>query len=268
MPRILLVLLPILLLSACGEPPETIAEATELEQSPGAGDQGVGAAPEDLHRYLNDTHELVEKGQYSAALERYIWFHQHALEHDPSMSGVRLSFALAGWRRLAEVYAPAMAALVETRNRTVEKVRDGAGGWHDFQDVQSLNEALDDESLTVELFEYLHETRPELAQRVWNVAKSEVIAAGRYELAKSHIGNPMHSLASFRRSYERNKANYGEVDGMEDYYREYNENRFVEQTLELMQVFTALGRHDLVDQIGNEALNTFQDPRIEYAMER
>lgn len=268
MPRILPVLVAFLFVMACTEPPETTAETSELRRSPDTGDQDGSAVPEDLHRYLNDTHELVEKGHYSAALERYVWFHQHALEHDPSMSGVRLSFALAGWRRLAEVYAPAMAALVETRNRTVEKIRDGAGGWHDFHDVQSLNEVLDDESLTVELFEYLHETRPELAQRVWNLAKSEVIAAGRYELAKSYIGNPMHSLASFRRSYERNKANYGEVDGMEDYYREYNENRFVEQTLELMQVFSALGRDDLVDQIGNEALNTFQDPRIEYAMER
>lgn len=254
--RSLLVLLSILLLIGCAEHP------------PDSRDKDGSEAPGDLHAYLNDTHEMVEQEQYSAALDRYVWFHDHALEHDRSMSGVRLSFALGGWRRLAEVYPPAMAALVETRDRTAADVRNGAGGWNDFHDVQSLNESLDDESLTVELFEHLHETQPELAQRVWNVAKSEVIAAGRYELAKRYIGNPMHSLASFRRTYERNKANYGDADGMEDYYREYNENRFVKQTLELMQVFTALEKHDLVDQIGNEALKTYQDPRIEYAMER
>ena len=281
MPKSLLVFLPVVLLIACGEPPESTTDASPddgmnsgheqaIERARGADNHDGNKAPGNLHRYLNDTHEMVEQKQYSAALKRYIWFHEHVLEHDPSMSGVRLSFALGGWRRLAEVYPPAMEALVETRDQTTARVENGSGGWNAFHDVQSLNESLGDESLTVELFEQLHETRPELAQRVWGMAKSDVITARRYELAKRYIGNPMHSLAAIRRSYERNQTLYGSLNDEQDedeHFREFNENRFVEETLELMQVYTALGREDLVDQIGNEALKTFLDPRLEYAME-
>lgn len=279
MSRLPLVLLPALLMVACSgesDPQDELSASDRtkngheqsLEHTTDAEDRDEEEQPGDLQEYLWNTHDMVEDKQYSAALERYVWFHEHALEHNPHMSGVRLSFALGGWRELADVYPPAMEALVETRDRAAAQVRNGAGSWDGFHDVQSLNRYLDDESLTVELFGHLHETEPKLAQRVWNVAKSDLIAAGRYELAKHYIGNPMHSLAAIRRSYERNQTRYGDANGEDQLFREYNENKFVEETLELMQVFTALEKHDLVEQIGNEALKTFRDPRIEYAMER
>ena len=47
-----------------------------------------------MQKYLSDTQEMVRKGKYKEALERFVWFHEHALEHDPAMTGVRLSFAV------------------------------------------------------------------------------------------------------------------------------------------------------------------------------
>ena len=233
-----------------------------------ADHEGDENDPIDLHAYLAETDEMVERGDYSAALERYIWFHEHALEHDPHFSGVRLSFALCGWWRLAELYPPAMEALVETRDRAVARVRAGAGDWDVFSDVESLNKTLDEDALTIELFEELHERQPALAEQVWGLARSEVVAAGRYELAREYFGNPMDELAAIRRSYERGRGMFEDDEESAEFYREFRENRFVERTLELVQVFGGLGRDDLVEQIGAEALETLREPRIEYAMKQ
>jgi len=58
--------------------------------------------------YLNETNKMVKKGQYKEALQRFIWFNEHALEYDESMTGVRLSFALGYWKELGDIYPPAL----------------------------------------------------------------------------------------------------------------------------------------------------------------
>jgi len=78
---------------------------------------------ENMQKYLSDTQQMVREGRYQEALERFVWFHDHALEHEPSaMYGVRLSFALSYWKSLGDVYPPAMTALVEMRNRKEKRV--------------------------------------------------------------------------------------------------------------------------------------------------
>jgi len=73
------------------------------------------------------------------ALERFIWFHEHALEHDQSMYGVRLSFALSYWKSLGESYPPAQKALVKTRDDKAKLIREGRGSKNLFHDVMALN---------------------------------------------------------------------------------------------------------------------------------
>ena len=48
----------------------------------------------DMRTYLDDTNVLVESGNYKEASERFAWFHNHSLEHEPAMAGVRLSFGI------------------------------------------------------------------------------------------------------------------------------------------------------------------------------
>lgn len=60
---------------------------------------------------LEQAREATKLGHYAQALDGFQWFWDHALEHAPSMSGVRASFFLADWWKLASAYAPAMQAL-------------------------------------------------------------------------------------------------------------------------------------------------------------
>lgn len=74
--------------------------------------------------------------RHREALETHLWFHEHALTHEPFLRGVRLSFALVDWHRLATVYEPAIVALLATRDPKVAQIRsgdwpfDGAVGCH------------------------------------------------------------------------------------------------------------------------------------------
>jgi len=43
--------------------------------------------------------DLAHQGKNEEALERFLWFHDHALEHDPAMHGVRLPYALSSWTK-------------------------------------------------------------------------------------------------------------------------------------------------------------------------
>lgn len=56
-------------------------------------------------------------GRHAEALRDLLWFHEHALDLEPSLYGLRLSFALGAWKDLADVYPPAMAELRAAKRR-------------------------------------------------------------------------------------------------------------------------------------------------------
>jgi hypothetical protein len=141
----------------------------------------------DLHQYLNETRHLVRVAKYDEALKRCLWFHEHAVEQDPAMVGVRGSFALAVWNDLAKKYSPARTALVETRDRSIEKLLTGKGESIDFLDVRAINDLLNESAKTTELFEQLDQKQPKLAKSMVNVAKNDLFAAKRFDLLKKYL---------------------------------------------------------------------------------
>jgi len=57
-------------------------------------------------KVLREARQLVKSEQYAAALEKYIWFHDHALAFDRALAGVRLSYAIFEWLDLGKVWEP------------------------------------------------------------------------------------------------------------------------------------------------------------------
>ena len=54
---------------------------------------------------LDRARAAFKEANYSRALEQYEYFFDHALDDDPhSLYGVRLSYCLAEWVRLGELY--------------------------------------------------------------------------------------------------------------------------------------------------------------------
>jgi predicted Ser/Thr protein kinase len=123
-----------------------------------------GAKP-DLQQILSEAQALTAGGKYEESLQRHLWFHRHALEFDPGMSAVRLSFALSYWTELARRYPKAKQALIEIRDHDASEVRAGRGYFDLFMEVESINGCLQDEAATLALFKVIEREDPQLANQ-------------------------------------------------------------------------------------------------------
>jgi hypothetical protein len=100
---------------------------------------------------LREARLLVNSHQYAEALEKYIWFHEHALDADLSFAGVRLSYAISEWVDLGDVYPPALTALKGVRDAKIESLMNGTFDARLFHDVAAINRALGQVERTGEL---------------------------------------------------------------------------------------------------------------------
>ena len=137
------------------------------------------------------------EGRYEEALREFVWFHDHSLEHRPSLYGVRLSFAIAYWTDLAEVYPPARGKLEEIRDRKTATLARGEGDQDLFHDVESINQALSDEDKTYRLFLTMLSNTPKLAHSCAAIALEAIIKAGDFQLAARHSDPPEEALLRF-----------------------------------------------------------------------
>jgi hypothetical protein len=145
----------------------------------------------DPHAVLDQARDLAREGRYPEALERHLWFHEHALDYRPSLSGVRLSFALGDWLRLGERYPPARDALVAVRDRTAAAMT--AGNWtaRGFQDVAAINHQLGEEAETGALFLNLRQADPALAVLIARDAEEGLIARREYAVLGEYLADPV-----------------------------------------------------------------------------
>ena len=168
----------------------------------------------DMMKYLTDAQNLADNGKYQEALKRYVWFHNHSLEHDPAMRGVRLSFALRYWKQLGDVYPPALTELKKIRDQKTSLVANGKGSRGLFIDVRGLNRTLNDNSKTVELFRIIDQKDEYLAKQCWDVVKSDVIKNKAYNVAKKYFRNFLSEFEKVKRKYIRNKKGLKKKSGV------------------------------------------------------
>lgn len=109
-----------------------------------------------LFEYQEKITYLIDHEEYAQALERVIWFHEHALEYEYSFYGVRLSFALVQWQRLGLLYAPAHVALIKERNDISHEVTSHPMQCESFDELIALNHVLDKSLQSIATLEAIH----------------------------------------------------------------------------------------------------------------
>jgi hypothetical protein len=72
----------------------------------------------DPHKILDEAQDDARAGRYADALAKHVWFHENALKYEPSLAGVRLSFALGYWVAFGNSYPPALQKLKSIRDET------------------------------------------------------------------------------------------------------------------------------------------------------
>ena len=213
---------------------------------------------EDMQAYLQETQKLVDKGEYEEALERHVWFHDHSLEHERAMAGVRLSFALMDWKKLGDVYPPALKRMEEIRNAKQNILLGGKGDDSLFQDVTSLNGTLGETQKSIELFKKIESKNSQRAAKLWLYIQDTVFELGEYDIAKRYVKD-------FSKNYKIAYADYLRQDALFEGADEKNWNKknFVKKCIQLITVADMTGHPDMASEIKKKALEVVDDAEIQ-----
>lgn len=122
----------------------------------------------------------MRAGLYEQALAKFLWFHRNAVGLEPSLSAVRLSFAIGYWSELASAYPPAREALIRTRDEAEAAFRADNSNFELFHELSALNERFGESTRTADLFEGVARKDHAAAVRLYHVAERSLIAAERY----------------------------------------------------------------------------------------
>lgn len=218
----------------------------------------------DLSQYLNDTRKITRAGKYKEALDRFIWFDDHAAEHKQSLNAVRLSFALLYWKELADVYPPAMSELKRRRDTKTNLIMTGHGSKDLFADVQALNRTLGDTSKTVCLFKHITETQQNLAYECWPTAKETLFAAKEFKILHQYIQDPIDEFFIIKDEYLDNLRYARKIQDSE-LKKLFNE-QFAERCVLLIQFCLATFDKQTALEIQREALKTLNDYRLRFSI--
>jgi hypothetical protein len=153
---------------------------------------------------LQEARQQVSQGAYEPALKAYRWFHDHALEHDPSLNGIRRSFALRYWMELGTLYPPARTELESIRDSKASALESGLNDPKWFRDVSAINEILGEPEKTGSLFSIIADQDPSLARQCFPAARGSLVITKRYSLARRFIGSPEQMLSKWLGRINRN----------------------------------------------------------------
>lgn len=209
---------------------------------------------------------LADEGEHEQALEKNVWFHDHALEVDDSYGGVRLSFALSDWIDLGRKYPPALRKLEAIRNTKTAKLIAGEEDRELFHDVSSINECLGESESTVALFKRIDAERPVFAEKVSALVTEALVAAQEHELARKYLPNPMEKFAKLKEMLHEGIEWAKSIEGANDSRRDF-EWFFASEVLLMIRVLDATGDSATGLKIQKQALDELSSPEVREALE-
>jgi type II secretory pathway pseudopilin PulG len=248
----------------------------------------------DVQKILNDAKDLMEKGSYEEALQRQIWYHNHALEYDQGQTGVRLSFALSQWIELGRRYPKAKSALIEIRDQDSRALAEGRGYVGLFADVSNINRELQDEDATYALFKTIRTKDPQLAGQCYFWVESLLVAKGEYQWCLDYMGDPQSRFETIQRGYEMEIANQKRMAEAQQHAKQmiaelnqtngrsnapaftppdtsamikkFAEDRLIGSVRQLVEILVATGHQADAVKIRDQALVLLDDARLKTAI--
>jgi hypothetical protein len=215
---------------------------------------------------LNEARQLMQAGKYEEALQRHIWYHNHAVSIQPAQSAVRLSFALADWAELGRRYSKAKRALIEIQIQKTLAIVEGRGYADLFAEVSSINSYLQNEfggntrneNRTAALFKHIHEKDPALARQCIGYARDALVKSREYDLASAYIPDAQSDFDSMIRFWKDDLSRATSDKDPEGARRSANQ-RFVMKVSQLLEILAGAGRKTDAEQIRGKALALIED---------
>lgn len=139
--------------------------------------------------YWHEAEKMAEAGNFQEALKRYVWFYYNSLEIDPRQYGPRLSFFMSSWVKFGKRYKPALRAIKKIRDKDTSLLLKGTGDKFTFNDVKGINRSLNENEKTIELFQFLSEKFPDLADSCWWMVKRYFFEFRELKIIKKYSTN-------------------------------------------------------------------------------
>jgi hypothetical protein len=215
---------------------------------------------------LNNIRNLVKNEQYELALQKHVWFHEES-KSSSGMAGVRLSYALSAWLKLGDKYPPALDELRKIRDNNKDKMYSGTGTFNNFHDLSAINRELGEETQTIELFSVLSERFPEQAKSFYHAVEDLLIQKQEFKLVKMYMEDPIFKYESLRYSLEQSLSyDRKNPDSSSKVSRDYNNNRFVEETIKLINALLILDKKLEAIEIHSRATSYFKSEKLKGAL--
>jgi hypothetical protein len=228
----------------------------------------LGSRPLDLSSVnpqarLEAAMNAARQGDYEGALREHLWFHEHALEHDPAYYGVRLSFALGAWARLAKAHPPARDALIQVRDATARRLLRGEGGLRAFDEVEAINSELGDRRATYELFRQLREMQPGVADACADLAWETAADFDDFVLARACVGDPSERLRAWADELNEDISLIrAELPGSRAELEDEFITTFAERVALLLRVLAGIGEAAGAPVLRAKVLDAVEDPAV------
>lgn len=202
-------------------------------------------------------------GRYEDALQKQLWFHKEAVRIQPSLAGVRGSFALAYWAHLAAKYPPAMEALKKVRAEAEQDVRAGRDAPRAFGDVAAINNELDDPLATVSLFLSIEKSDAALARKLYPSAEDSLLDAKYYAVAGRYVdpAAEMKRLSDTYRQMAKRPPASPQID-----MKSLNERYFAAGAGRLVALLAIVDRKPEAERVAEQALAVSDSATVKAAI--
>lgn len=226
-----------------------------------------GVSETDPKEVLRQARQLVKSLQYAAALEKYIWFHDHALDADRALAGVRLSYAIAEWVDLGGVYPPAWTALERVRDAKTESLMQRTHDASLFHDVASINRALGQFERTRDLFKTIAGADRGFGEKCFNIALESLVHTKEFALARSFMPDARKEIDQFAIPLKFARQPTGSVSP--EMFQETLVGIYVKSVNRILQILLGVGEENVVNHLRHYALECVPDAQLrERVMER
>lgn len=152
--------------------------AAKIDQSKTGASQGPITRDLVLKRYKN-AQDLAKTNQQEEALKEFLWCYDTGMLQIGSFAGVRGSYLLDEIAKLGKNYPPALAALLERRASTEQRLRASENDTEAVSDYASLNHALGEDEKNLALFTSLPAGDPR-REALGLMVGDQLLAAQRY----------------------------------------------------------------------------------------
>ena len=203
-----------------------------------------------IMQVLQDAQLAHEAGDFVNALKFYAHFFDHALDDDPyALYGVRLSYCLEGWARLANEFVGANNQLKEKQAESLQNYQQTKRP-ESFHDYYAISCALDGQQTALKEFLEINSKSNKSAGKLVKFVWQDLINNEHWQVCNQFLDDPVQKLdESFSIFEEANRLQEMDVSFATDTFQQHILTELIAGVNELLMVLRHNNRTNDVEMI-------------------